>query len=161
MGWKKAMNLKFKYCALALAIGCTPASAFATGNLDCTIDDGNLGFTYEALFSYSGSSPILQAHASFQSRHPETSPHLKQLDESSLPRIQQWFEGKDLRLQFYAETEGVDVPFAAVKLTIETTVGEDGNSYSGTYRLEITPEVAAGKEIEAIRLEGPAVCSAG
>jgi hypothetical protein len=156
-----AINPKFKHCALALAIACTPASALATGNLDCVINDGNLDFAYEALFSYSGSSPILQAHASFQSRHPETSAHLKRLDENSLPRIQQWFEGKDLRLQFYAETEGADVPFAAVRLTIETTAGEDGNSYSGIYRLEITPEVVAGKESQVIRLEGPAACSAG
>jgi hypothetical protein len=154
------MNLKFKYCALAFAIGCTPASAFATGNLDCTIDDGNLGFTYEALFSYSGSSPLLQAHASFESRHPQTSASLMKLDEKSLPRIQQWVDGKDLRLQFYAET-GEGAPFAAVKLTIETTVGEDGNSYSGIYRLEITPEVVAGRESEVIKLEGPASCSAG
>lgn len=155
------MNSKFKHYALALGIICAPASAFATGNLDCTLNDKNLSFTYEALFSYSGSSPLLQAHASFQSRHPQTSTHLKRLDENSLPRIQQWFEGKDLRLQFYAETEGEEVPFAAVRLTIETTLGEDGNSYSGTYRLEITPEVVAGKESEVIRLEGPAACSAG
>jgi hypothetical protein len=159
------MRSSLKYCALALGIFCLPLKAFATGNLDCMISDKNLDFTFESLFSYSGSSPLFQSKVSFESRNPRTFAGLKKLD--ALPVIQQWFEGKDLRLQFYKETEGDAVPFAAVKLTIETVIGEDENSYSGTYRLEITPAVAPGKqslpgtESETIKLEGPASCSAG
>jgi hypothetical protein len=155
------MKSSLKCCALALGIACLPLTASATGNLDCTINDQNLDFTFESLFSYSGSSPLFQSKVSFESKHPQTFASLKKLEIDGLPVIQQWFEGKDLRLQFYKETEGDTVPFASVKLTIETVVGEDENSYSGTYKLEITPAVVPGKESEVIKLEGPASCSAG
>ena len=155
------MKSSLKCCALALGIVCIPLKASATGNLDCMINDQNLDFTFESLFSYSGSSPLFQSKVSFESKNPKTFASLKKLEMDALPVIQQWFEGKDLRLQFYKETEGDAVPFASVKLTIETVVGEDENSYSGTYRLEITPAVVAGQENEVIKLEGPASCSAG
>lgn len=155
------MKSSLAYCALALGIACIPIKASATGNLDCMISDHNLDFIFESLFSYSGSSRLFQSKASFESKNPQTFASLKKLEMDALPVIQQWFEGKDLRLQFYKETEGDDIPFAAVKLTIETVVGEDENSYSGTYMLEITPAVVPGSESEVIKLEGPASCSAG
>jgi hypothetical protein len=133
----------------------------ATGNLDCAIDDPNIDFAFESLFSYSGNGPLFQSKLNFESRHPETSSALRTLGIEKLRLIQQWVEGRDLRLQFYAETEGAALPFAAVKLTIETTAGEDEISYGGRYRLEITPEVVPGKDSEIVRLEGDAACSAG
>lgn len=155
------MTSTLKYSALALAIACIPLKALATGNLDCTINDANLDFTFESLFSYSGNGPLFQSKLSFQSRHEKTFAALKTMDQDRFRLIQQWVEDKDLRLQFYSETEGDGVPFAAVKLTIETTAGEDEISYDGGYRLEITPAVVSGSESETIKLEGKAACSAG
>lgn len=155
------MTSKLKFYALALAIACIPFKALATGNLDCTINDTNLDFTFESLFSYSGNGPLFQSKLSFQSKNEKTYATLKTLDQDRFRLIQQWVEGKDLRLQFYAETEGDGVPFAAVKLTIEATAGEDEISYAGGYRLEITPAVVAGGESEKITLNGKTACSAG
>jgi hypothetical protein len=147
--------------AILAGATCVPLPAAATGNLDCTIDDANLDFVFESLFSYSLNGPLFQPKASFRSKNPRTFPPLATLDMTKLRLIQQWVEGKDLRLQFYAETEGAAVPFAAVKLTIETVVGEDENSYGGTYRLDITPAVTPGTDSETITLAGSASCSAG
>jgi hypothetical protein len=155
------MERRLAKAILAFGILGVPFTAAATGNLDCTISDANLDFQFETLFSYSGNSPLFQSQAAFESKHPGTFAGLKTLDMQKLRLIQQWFEGKDLRLQFYAETEGEKLPFASVKLSIETAVGEDENSYDGSYRLEIMPAVTAGTESETIRLEGKASCSAG
>jgi len=145
----------------AFALLCLPLQAGATGGLDCSISDANLDFHYEALFSYSANSPVFQGKAEFVSKHPKTHPALKMLDAEKLRLIQQWYEGKDLRLQFYAETEGNDVPFASVKLTIETTAAEDELSYDGAYKLEITRAVNANTESDTVALAGKVSCSAG
>ncbi len=155
------MKRRLAKAILALGAVCIPMSAAATGNLDCTISDGNLDFEFEALFSYSLDSPLFQPKLAFESKNPHTFAGLKTLDANRLGLIQQWFEGRDLRLQFYSETEGDAVPFASVKLTIETVTGEDENSYAGRYRLEITPAAMPGKGGETIKLEGQASCSAG
>ena len=155
------MKRRLAKAILALGALCVPLSASATGNLDCTISDSNLDFTFETLFSYSNSSPLVQSKLAFESRNPRTFAGLKTLDADKLKLIQQWFEGKDLRLQFYSETQGDNVPFASVKLTIETVVGEDENSYAGLYSLEVTPAVPAGTESETIKTEGQVSCSAG
>lgn len=155
------MTRKLKRASLVIGLVILPLDAFATGGLDCRIEDKNLDFAYEALFNYSGISPLFQDRLTFRSKHPDTAKSLAKLDVTTFRRIQEWFEGKDLRLQFYAETEGENVPFAAIKLTIETVMGEDEINYDGSYRLEITPEVGAGKEGEIIGLEGKVACSAG
>jgi hypothetical protein len=142
-------------------LACLPVKAFATGGLDCEIGDANLDFHYEALFSYSANSPLFQSKGEFAAKRPETYPALKKLDASSLHLIQQWYEDKDLRLQFYAETNGDKVPFASVKLTIQTVAAEDEVSYAGTYRLEIQPAVIDGQDSEIVRREGVVSCSAG
>ena len=153
------MKRRLMKTLLAVGLLGIPINASATGNLDCSISDQNLDFVFESLFSYSLNTPLLQPKVSFESKNAKTSASLKKLEIDKLHLIQQWVEGKDLRLQFYAETESV--PFAAVKLSIETTVDEDEISYSGKYRLEITPEVVPDKESEVIKLEGKAACSAG
>lgn len=155
------MKRRLAKAFLALGLLCTPFTASATGNLDCVIRDENLDFVFESLFSYSLNTPLFQPKASFESKNPKTFPALKTLDMEKLRLIQQWVEGKDLRLQFYAETDGDNVPFASVKLSIETVVGEDEIQYDGTYRLEIAPAVTPGVESQSIRLEGKATCSAG
>jgi hypothetical protein len=146
---------------LSLAALGMPLKAAATGGLDCAISDGNLDFSYQALFSYSASSPLFQSKGEFVSKHPKTFAELRTLDTEKLRLIQQWYEGKDLKLQFYAETQGGKVPFAAIKLSIETTADEDELSYNGEYRLEITPAVADNADNVTIKLSGKVACSAG
>ena len=155
------MKRRLAKAILTLGLLCIPLTASATGNLDCAIKDKNLDFVFESLFSYSLNTPLFQSKASFEASDPALHPALNKLDAEKLRLIQQWVEGKDLRLQFYAETEGDNVPFAAVKLTIETIVGEDEINYSGSYELEITPAVVPDKETQVIKLQGPASCSAG
>lgn len=147
--------------ASALALFCLPLQAWATGGLDCSINDGNLDFAYEALFSYSANTPLFQGKAEFISRHPKTHAALKTLDAESLHLVQQWYEGKDLRLQFYSETPDSAAAFGSVKLTIETAAAEDELSYAGKYRLEIQSPAVAGKGNGTISVEGKVACSAG
>ena len=154
------MNTIVKCLALCL-FACLPVKAFATGGLDCEIGDANLDFHYEALFSYSANSPLFQSKGAFEAKHPKIDPALKKLDASAFRLIQQWYEDKELKLQFYAETTGDKVPFASVKLTIQTVADEDELSYAGKYRLEIQPAVVEGQHSEMIITEGDVACSAG
>lgn len=154
------MKRRLVRAIVAFGLLCMPLTAGATGNLDCSISDKNLEFQLESLFSYSANGPLLQSKLAFESKNPKTFSGLTILDAGKFRLIQQWFEGMDLRLQFYAEAEGDNVSFASVKLTIETVVGEDENSYYGTYRLDIIP-ATSGAESETLKLAGKATCSAG
>lgn len=154
------MKTMIKCLALCL-LASLPAKAFATGGLDCEIGDANLDFHYEALFSYSANSPLYESKGAFEAKHPKIDPALKKLDASSFRLIQQWYQDKDLKLQFYAETESEKTPFASVKLTIQTVADEDELSYAGKYRLEIQPAVVEGQDSEVIVKEGDVACSAG
>jgi hypothetical protein len=145
----------------AFVLLCLPLQAWATGGLGCSISDGNLDFHYEALFSYSANSSLFQGKAEFLSKHAKTHPALKALDTEKLRLIQQWYEGKDLRLQFYSETQDSEAAFGSIKLTIQTVAAEDELSYAGTYRLEIQPVAVEGQENETVSLEGKVACSAG
>ena len=163
MGRDTSMISKLKYCALALAIACLPMKAFATGSLECVIEDKNLDFDFHALFTYTGKSPLFQTGGNAALKVPETYNTLKKFEIDASDLKQQWFEGKDLRLQFYRETSGDALPFAAVELTIVTASpgGDDETVYDGLYRLEVTPAVKAGAESVPVKLEGKVSCSAG
>jgi hypothetical protein len=147
---------------MALALACLPGTAWATGNLGCSADDANLSLNFEALFSYDGLSPLFQLSGTIEPKHKKTYATLKKIEIKPATLIQQWFEGDDLKLQFYAETSGEKVPHAYVKLTIDAKKdGEDDFGYHGGYKLEILPEIVSGNESETIKLEGKVDCSAG
>jgi hypothetical protein len=147
---------------LAAALSCLPAVASATGNLDCSIDDANLKFTFEALFGHGIAAPLLQPRASFESKNPNIHPSLRHFEAGRSFLKQQWFVGRDVKLLFYAETEGADLPFASVGLKIEAVqpAGEDF-AYDGTYVLTIQPAIRDGDNPEPVTIEGRATCSAG
>ena len=50
--------------------------------------------------------------------------------------MQSWWEGGELKLLVYKETEGND-PFASVKLVINTKLTEDEDGYGGDYELTV------------------------
>lgn len=156
------MQPMMRRMALAAMVAALPASAFATGNLDCGIDDANLKFTFEALFGHGVVSPLLQPRTSFMSKNPSTYKTLQNFDTDGSFLVQRWFEGKDIKLLFYAETEGEGVPFASIKLKIEAVQPPDEDlSYSGKYELIIQPPVTGDSSPDPVTLVGDVGCSAG
>ena len=157
------MQKKIRLFGLALAVACLPIPALATGSLECVIADANLDFDFHGLFPYSGAAPLFQIGGHADLKEPETQETLKTFEVVAVDLKQQWFEGSDLRLQFYRETSGGSTPFAAVKLNIIAVSpgGDDETVYEGSYRLEITPEVKPGSEAVIIKREGKVSCSAG
>ncbi|UVC09657.1 hypothetical protein IHQ71_03280 [Rhizobium sp. TH2] len=155
------MTSRLKYWALGAIIACTPATAFATGGLGCSIDDGNVNLTFESIFSYSDIGGLFQIRGELESKDKRTEKTLRKftLDGSELK--QQWFRGNDLKLMIYRETEGDGVPFASVKLIIEANKPpEEEFEYSGKYALTIEP-ATEGSESKAFTVEGKITCSAG
>lgn len=155
------MTSRLKYWALGAVIACAPATASATGGLGCSIDDKNVSFTFESIFSYSDIGGLFQIRGDFDSKDKRTYKTLRTftLDGSELK--QQWFRGNDLKLMIYRETEGDGVPFASVKLIIEANKPpEEEFEYSGKYALTIEPAVEGG-ESHAFTVEGTISCSAG
>ena len=75
----------------------TTASALASANVDCSIDDANLKFEMEAIASRSG--PIQQVHVGSIEIKPAAMklavPAMK-FDQTNL--LQQWIQNGDLRL---------------------------------------------------------------
>ena len=155
------MTSRLKYWALAAMIACFPATASATGSLACGIDDKNVSFTFEAIFSYSDIGGLFQIRGDFDSKDKRTYKTLQKftLDGSELK--QQWFRGNDLKLMIYRETTGDGVPFASVKLIVEATKPLDEEfEYQGKYALTIEP-ATEGSESQAFTVEGKIACSAG
>jgi len=155
------MISRLKYWALGAVVACAPATASATGGLGCSIDDKNVNFTFEAVFSYSDIGGLFQIRGDFDAKDKRVYKTLQKftLDGSELK--QQWFRGNDLKLMIYRETTGDGVPFASVKLIVEATKPpEEEFEYSGKYALAIEPAVE-GSESQAFTVEGKVSCSAG
>ena len=155
------MTSALKSWLLAAILLSVPAFASATGGLGCGIDDKNLKFDFEALYSYSDIGGLFQIRGAFESKSPKTHETLKkfELQASDLP--QHWFRGEDLKLMIYRETEGDSVPHASVKLIVEATrLPDDDVGYEGRYALTIEPAVEAG-ESQPFTVEGKVGCSAG
>lgn len=147
------MISKLACWAFGALIVCLPATASATGGLDCGIDDKNVKLEFEALFSYSDIGGLFQIGGTFESKNPKTYKTLRKFDLTGADVRQQWFRDRQLKLMIYRETEGDGVPFAFVKLIIEAEQpeGEDF-AYAGTYKLT---------ESQAFTVEGKVGCSAG
>jgi len=87
---------RFLFGIVALLL--TTASAFASANVDCSIDDAHLTFEMEAIASRSG--PIQQIHVGSIAVKPaamKLAVPTMTFDRSHL--LQQWIQGGDLRLQ--------------------------------------------------------------
>ena len=150
----------FRAGLLTAAMLAIPATASATGGLGCGIDDKNLKFDFESLFSYSDIGGLFQIRGEMEIKDERVYKTLRKfaLDGSELK--QQWFRGNDLKLMIYRETEGSGEPFASVKLIIEATKPpEEDFGYEGKYTLS----VAAGTEADnqSYSVEGKVGCTAG
>lgn len=156
------MRSMMRRIALAAMVAGLPASAFATGNLDCSIDDANLKFTFEALFGHGVVAPLLQPRASFESKNPDIGKTLRSFETDGSFLKQQWFVGRDVKLLFYAETEGEGVPFSSIQLKIEAVQPPDEDfAYTGKYELVIQPPVTGSATPDSVTVEGDVTCSAG
>ena len=151
----------FRTCLLAAAVLGLPGIASATGSLGCSIDDKNLNFVYEGLFSYSDIGGLFQIRGEMETKDKRAHKTLKKLTLDGTELKQQWTRNKDLKLMIYRETEGDGVPFASVKLIIEATQPPDEDfAYAGKYELTIQPAPEDGGG-DAITVEGKVECSAG
>jgi hypothetical protein len=138
-----------------------PTMASATGGLGCNIDDKNLTFVFEALFSYSDNGGLFQIRSEMESKDKRTYKTLQKLTLDGTELKQQWLGEKDIKMMIYKETEGDGVPFASVKLTIEVTQPpEEDFAYAGKYKLTIQPAPEDGGG-DAFTVEGKVECSAG
>ena len=150
----------FRAGLLTVAMLAIPAAASATGGLGCGIDDKNLKFDFESLFSYSDIGGLFQIRGEMEVKDERVYKTLRKfaLDGSELK--QQWFRGNDLKLMIYRETEGSGEPFASVKLIIEATKPpEEDFGYEGKYTLSVAP--GAEGENQSYTVEGKVGCTAG
>ena len=137
-------------------------SAHATGSLDCAIGDDNVDFAVTAVFSYSGNPGLTQVEGELALKKGDPAPSLEFLAIEKTDLVQQWIDGRDLRLQFYRETADTAPAFGSVQLTITTASDEDGDlDFKGKYRLVISGTGREGGDDAARILEGNATCSAG
>lgn len=146
---------------MAAAIFVAPVAASATGGLGCSIDDSNMKFDFEAVFSYSDIGGLFQIRGELAAKDARTYKTLQKIALGDADLKQQWFRGNDLKLMIYRETEGDGVPFASVKLIIEATrPPEEEFGYEGKYMLTVEPAIEGG-ESQAFTVEGKVACSAG
>lgn len=146
----------------AAALLAAPAAAFATGTVDCVIDDANLSLGFEAIYSYSNIGGLHQVRGEFLSKDERTYEMVRRFALETADLKQQWFRGDDIKLMLYRQSEGNQVPFASVKLIVEVTKpsGEEFD-YAGTYALTVIPAADGHAEPEEFTLRGRATCSAG
>src|SRR4051812_3598374 len=119
------MTMKTCGAAFALAITCLPLNALATGGVDCSVQDGNVDFSFEAIFGHGVVTPLMQVRASLDIKGPKLHGAVKAIAMDGSQLKQQWFRGSDLKLLFYVETTEKDAPFGAATLTIEATQPSD------------------------------------
>lgn len=151
----------FKAGLLTAAILTLPGIASATGGLGCGIDDENVKFDFESLFSYSDIGGLFQIHGEMDVRDKRAYKTLQKIALEDADLKQQWLRGKDLKLMIYRETEGEGHPFASVKLIVEATQPPDEDfGYEGKYQLTVEPPLKDG-ESQAFTVEGKVGCSAG
>lgn len=146
------------FAALVVAV---PVTARATGGADCTIDDANLALDISGAFSYSDIGGLFQIRGDLVPKDPRTYKTLRRIALGDADLKQQWFRDKQLKMMLYRETEGDGVPYAYVKLIIETeNQGGEEFDYSGDYTLTIEP-ATSGSDSAAFTVTGKVTCSVG
>lgn len=140
-------------CLMLLAsLICLPLAAQAAGrvlgDMDCTIKDRNLNFTFKSKFDYAANSALFAVDGEFESKNPKTYAPLKKFPVNADTLLMQWFYDAELKLRFYREIRSDDQPFAYVDLVIlGKQVPNDDLHYAGTYTLSIQP-AATGKDTD-------------
>jgi hypothetical protein len=111
----------------------TTASALASTNVSCRIDDAFLSFELEAIAGRAG--PITQVQTGIISVKPAAATLTTRLTFDRGNIVQQWDYGGDMRLQI--ET-GNDAAKEYVNLVILARLNGKTGKYSGRYMLKIT-----------------------
>ncbi|MFG1246289.1 hypothetical protein [Xanthobacter flavus] len=144
--------------ALALVAG-APA-AWATGTLDCSIEDAAVSFTAQTAFSHGmgGSFNNFRAELEVKPAGKSASPFGKlELDGEAL--VHHWFKDNEVRLHLYRDLP--DPKAGSAELVIETKGrGKEAESFAGRYVLTLATVDADGTE-KTRTLKGRATCSAG
>lgn len=152
---------KTTFLAMMFGLLALPTAAAATGGLGCGIDDANVKFQFESLFSYGDIGGLFQISGEMEVKDKRVGKALQKLTLDATDLKQQWTRDKEIKLMFSRENSGDGVPFSSVKLVIEATQPpEEDFGYQGKYWLTIEPPVE-GSESQAFTVEGKVGCSAG
>lgn len=116
-----------------LSLSLTAQSAFATGNLDCAIDDRQVSFELFALTG--GVGGIVQVNQGSIEIKIGDDKSLRSKRTIELKHIeQQWIYGKELRIRFGIANDK-DEPIAS--LILIGAYNADKDSYAGQYVLSV------------------------
>lgn len=119
--------------AICIALCGAANSALASAGFDCVIEDGNISLAAGGYGPRGIPAPVQGFGGTATIKLPWVAPSLKTLAlEKDL--IQSWWEGGELKLLVYRETEG-SAAFASVKLVINTKITEEEDGYAGSYEL--------------------------
>ncbi|MEP7030246.1 MAG: hypothetical protein ABI830_04865 [Pseudolabrys sp.] len=132
------MNRILPAVALISAYLAMSATAFASANVSCAIDDANLDFELEAIAGRSG--PINQVQVGSITLKAGTAKFV--FDRSHI--IRQWDYDGDMRLQIEVEDEPTK---AHINLYIFARLNRKTDKYSGRYVLKIS-KAGAEKELK-------------
>lgn len=117
--------------------------AFATGNLDCAIDDRQVSFELFALTG--GSGGIVQVNQGSIEIKAGDDKALRAKRAIELKHIeQQWIYGKELRLRFSIADEKDEL---VASLILIGAYNADKDSYSGQYVLSV-PQAGSEKQFK-------------
>lgn len=131
---------------MTAALICLPLaaqSAFATGNLDCRIDDKRVSFELSALTG--GAGGIVQVNQGLIDIKLGDDKALRSKRAIDLKHIeQQWIYGKELRIRF-GIADDKDEPIAS--LILIGTYNAEKDSYAGQYVLTV-PQSGSEKQFK-------------
>lgn len=129
MGSRIVSSLKIALVCLPFAV----QSAFATGNLDCSIDDRQLNFEFSALTGGSGS--IVQINQASVEIKVGDDKALRSKRVIELKNIeQQWIYGNELRVRLgIPDDKGENL----ASLILIGTYKADDDTYAGRYVLSV------------------------
>jgi hypothetical protein len=132
------------------------APAHATGGFDCAADDKTLSFAASAVVGRGLVTGLMNFRSSVEIHWERVPTDLCKPDMVAALK-QSWWEGKDLRLHFYAERQTHE-PFASIELLVLTTEDAEGDTYSGRYTL--TYYEVGTPDSTTLHKTGKVVCSA-
>lgn len=126
-----------------LSLSLTAQSAFATGNLDCVIDDRQVSFELFALTG--GAGGIVQVNQGSIEIKVGDDKSLRSKRTIELKHIElQWIYGKELRIRFGIANDK-DEPIAS--LILIGAYNADKDSYAGQYVLSV-PQAGEEKQFK-------------
>lgn len=155
---------KQRVACLGLALVLASAgSAGATGNFLCEADDQSLKLSAEASFSHGLGEQFSGFKAALEVLLQGAPKDFARLNLNGADLAHHWFNGPDLKLHIYRESEPSAAGQGYVELIIDTRQeAGDETAFNGTYKLTVyhlaSPSDAEGKTLSAT---GTVSCSVG